>query len=143
MANSSAPTVQLKPVRVEILAYAPTQFFHCQHCELVWQQTGAGAAFHQEQLDSSIPENLRQEFALLSTWVRETVELYGGAVVFKLIDAASLEGLLKSVRYGAHHYPAFVVEGKDKYVGTDFEQVKRLIEEWTHRLHSVSNETRR
>jgi|SRR5581483_11298496 hypothetical protein len=131
MANSSTPTVQPKPVLVEILTYAPTQFFHCQHCEFVWQQVGTGAALHQEQLDSSIPDNLKQEYSALSRWVRNTVATYGGRVVFKLIDAASLEGMLKSVRYRARRYPAFIVEGAEKYIGTDFEQVKALID---HRL---------
>jgi hypothetical protein len=119
---------QPKPVLVEILAYAPTQFFHCQHCELIWQQAGAGARLHQEQLESSLPSDIQKEYADLSTWVRETVETYGGRVVFKVIDAASMEGLLKSVRYGARHYPAFVVDGGAKYIGTDFNQAKNLID---------------
>ncbi|MBI4673368.1 MAG: hypothetical protein HY741_17085 [Chloroflexi bacterium] len=124
----STRTVQSKPILVEILAYAPTQFFHCQHCEFVWQQVGAGAALHQEQLDSSIPDDLKREYANLSAWVRGTVDLYGGRVVFKIIDVASLEGLLKSVRYRARRYPAFIIEGKERYTGTDYEQVKSLID---------------
>lgn len=147
MTHSSAPTVQDKPILVEILTYAPTQFFHCQHCEFIWQQTGAatshhayrdstgivpvhslGAALHQEQLDSSIPDDLKKEYAALSKWVLETVDAYGGRVVFRIIDAASIEGLVKSVRYRARRYPAFIVEGKAKYVGTDFERVKILID---------------
>ena len=128
MAQSTQTSTKQKPVLVEILAYAPTQFFHCQHCELVWEQAGAGARLHQEQLESSLPQDIRQEYANLSNWVRETVETYGGRVVFQVIDVASLEGLLKSVRYGARRYPAFVVDGQDKYVGTDFGQVQRLID---------------
>ncbi len=128
MAQPTKTSTEQKPVLVEILAYAPTQFFHCQHCELVWEQAGAGARLHQEQLESSLPRDIQQEYADLSNWVRNTVETYGGRVVFKVIDAASLEGLLKSVRYGARRYPAFVVEGRDKYIGTDFGQAQRLID---------------
>lgn len=124
----SIPSVQSKLVLVEILAYAPTQFFHCQHCELVWQQAGAGAALHQEQLDSSIPDDLKREYAGLSAWVRETADAYCGRVVFKIIDAASLEGLVKSVRYRARRYPAFIIDGKARYVGADYAQVKPLID---------------
>ncbi len=130
MANSSNPTVEAEPVLVEILAYAPTQFFHCQHCELIWQQVGAGAAFHQEQLDASIPDELKKEYSTLSTWVRETVNLYNGRVMFKIIDAASAEGLWKSVRYGTRRYPAFIIAGKEKYVGMDLNHVRRRIENW-------------
>ncbi len=129
MAQSGTSLTEQKPILVEILAYAPTQFFHCQHCEFVWQQAGVGARMHQEQLDSSIPPDLQREYADLSDWVRSTVEVYSGRVVFKVIDVASMEGLVKSVRYGARRYPAFVVDGKAKYIGTDFEQAKRLIDE--------------
>lgn len=139
MANASAPIGQPKPILVEILAYAPTQFFHCQHCELVWQQVGGlasgdpsarslGSQFHQEQLDASIPDDLQKQYAELSDWVRQTVEQYGGRVIFKIIDAASFEGLLKSVRYGTRRYPAFVIAGKAKLSGADFDRVRQLID---------------
>ncbi len=130
MAQSSGQTpTQNKPVLVEILAYAPTQFFHCQHCELIWQQAGAGQQFHQETLATSLPPEIQQEYADLAAWVLETVESYGGRVVFQVIDVTSFQGLLKSVRYGARHYPAFVVDGKEKYIGTEFDQAKHLIDQ--------------
>jgi hypothetical protein len=127
MAKSPTPTELTKPFLVEILTYTPTQFFHCQHCEFVWQQAGAGAAFHQEQLDSSIPDDLKKEYADLSLWVRETAGQYGGRVLFKIIDAASLEGVYKSLRYGTRRYPAFVIERSVKFTGTDFADLKQRI----------------
>lgn len=118
-----------KTILVEVIAYAPTTFYHCQHCEFIWQQTEASAAFRQEQLDTSVPDDLKQDYQRLSDWVRNTVELYGDRVVFKVIDAASIEGVLKSVRYGVHHYPAIVVDGREKYIGSDFGRVKPLIDQ--------------
>jgi hypothetical protein len=129
MAQSDRIPIQTKPILVEILTYAPTQFFHCQHCEFIWHEAGAGERIHQEQLESSIPPDLQKEYADLSDWVREAIESYGGRVVFKIVDAASMEGLMKSVRYGARRYPAFVVDGKEKYIGTNFEEAKDLIEQ--------------
>ncbi len=129
MAQSGTTPIEQKPILVEILAYAPTQFFHCQHCEFVWQQAGMGARMHQEQLESSIPQDLQKEYANLSAWVRSTVETYSGRVVFKVIDVASMEGLIKSVRYNARRYPAFIVDHQAKYIGTDFDQAKHLIDE--------------
>ncbi len=129
MGKPSIISTEQKPILVQILAYAPTQFFHCQHCEFVWQQAGIGARMHQEQLDSAIPQDLQKEYADLSDWVRAAVESYGGRVVFKVVDAASMEGLLKTVRYGARRYPAFIVDGQTKYIGTDFDQAQRLIDE--------------
>jgi len=45
-----------------------------------------------------------------------------------VIDAQSPMGILKSVRHRAWKYPAFIVEGKDKYVGWDTEKLETLID---------------
>lgn len=136
--QSASITQTTKPILVQILAYAPTQFYHCQHCEVIWHQVGAGQAVHQEQLASSIPQDLLNEYAALSAWVRATVETYCGRVVFKIIDAASLEGLLKALRYNARRYPAFIVDGKEKYIGTDFDAARRLIDQRLRAAQTVA-----
>ncbi len=59
--------------------------------------------------------------------VLNAVERYGGRVVFKVIDAASFEGLLKSLRYGVPKYPTVIVEGKEKQSGADFRKAEALI----------------
>lgn len=118
-----------KPLLVEVIAYAPTAFFHCQHCEFVWQQTGAAPDFHREQLESSMPPELQQEYQELSDWVRRTVEDFAGRVVFKVVDAASVEGLLKSVRYGVRQYPALVMAGQGRTIGQDWSHARSLIDE--------------
>lgn len=135
MAQSNSPSTQTRPILVEILAYAPTQFFHCQHCELIWNQVGAGERLHHEQLETSIPQDLAQEYGDLSNWVREAVERYGGRIVFKVIDAASLEGFMKSLRYGVRRFPAFIIDGKVKSSGTDWHKAELLIRD---RLRSLS-----
>ena len=117
-----------KPVMVEVLVYAPTMFFHCQHCEFVWQHTDRTPKFHKEQLESSIPEDLRQEYHRLSDWLLEVAEDYNGRVVFKIIDAASIEGVFKSLKYRVRRFPAMIVDGKEKIVGSDFDRARDLIE---------------
>lgn len=113
---------------VEVLAYAPAAFFHCRHCEVVWQQTGVGKPLRQEQLASSLPEDLKQEYQELSDWVRQMVASYEERIAFKVIDVASIEGWLKSVRYRLHKYPAVIVDGKEKIVGRGcFEQATAVI----------------
>jgi len=117
-----------KPIRVEVLAYAPVAFFHCRHCEVVWQPTGVGEHFRQEQLASSLPEDLKEEYRELSDWVRQMKSDYGERIAFSVIDAASIEGWLKSVRYRLHKYPAVVVDGKEKIIGCGcFEQATSVI----------------
>ncbi len=123
-----------RPLKVEIIAFAPTAFYHCQHCELVWNQTGFSRGVHAEQLQSGLPEDLQREYAAVSDWVRELFARYCDRVVVQVIDAASLEGVWKSLRYGVHRYPAVIVDGRDKSIGTDFSPADASI---ARRLASV------
>ena len=129
-----------KPIRVEVLAYAPAAFFHCRHCEVVWQEAGVGKPLRQEQLDASLPDDLKQEYQELSDWVRQMGAAYGERVTFSVIDAASIEGWLKSVRYRLHKYPAVIVDGKEKVIGRGcFEQAAAVIRqrmEWPEQCDS-------
>lgn len=108
------------PLKVEIIAYAPTAFYHCQHCELVWNQTGFSQGVRKEQINSGLPPDLLREYAAISDWVRQLFAQYCDRVVVEVIDAASVEGVWKSLRYGLCRYPAIVVGGRDKSVGIDF-----------------------
>jgi hypothetical protein len=33
-----------RPLLVEIIAYAPTAFYHCTHCEVAWREMGNNRA---------------------------------------------------------------------------------------------------
>jgi len=116
-----------KPITVEVLAYAPTAFFHCRHCEVVWQQTGTGRALREEQLETSLPADLMRQYQQVSDWVFQMAETYGSRLQFKVIDAASLEGWFKSLRYWVRRYPAVIVDGRTKVLGPDLERASELI----------------
>src|SRR5437763_12421679 len=45
----------MRPVSVEVVAYTPTEFFHCMHCEVVWHEGGIGQKIHAEQRESALP----------------------------------------------------------------------------------------
>ena len=109
---------QDKPLLVEIIAYAPTAFYHCTHCEVAWREMGATNRIHEEQVESSLPEDLLQEYQVVSDWVKELFRAHCDRVVLKVIDAASLEGVYKSLRYNARRYPAVIVNGKSKFIGS-------------------------
>jgi hypothetical protein len=117
-----------RAVRVEVIAYAPTAFYHCQHCEVTFEQAGFGRRIREEQLAHALPEDLLRDYQALSDWVRALTEYYCGRVVVKVIDAASVEGFWKSLRHGVHRYPAVIVEGRETCTGTDFAAVRRLID---------------
>ncbi len=116
-----------EPLTVELFAYAPVAFFHCQHCELVWQHAGLSRGCRREQLASSLPDDLQEEYRQISDWVREMMAAYGDRITFRVIDAASIEGWFKSVRYGIHKFPAVVVDHKEKIAGLDFERAAATI----------------
>ncbi|HUH95797.1 MAG TPA: hypothetical protein VLZ89_00455 [Anaerolineales bacterium] len=108
-----------KPLEVEILAYAPTAFYHCTHCEVAWKETGRMERIHEEQLESSLPADLLQEYQAVSDWVREIFRVHCDRVVVKVIDAASIEGFYKSLKYGTHRFPAVIVNGEARFSGSD------------------------
>ena len=116
-----------QPIKVEVFAYAPTAFFHCKHCEIVWQETGASKNLHEEQVEASLPDDLKQQYQLLSDWVRDIIDEYEGRVSLKVIDAVSLEGWFKSLRYGIRKFPAVVIDGKEKVIAGGFEQATAVI----------------
>jgi hypothetical protein len=119
-----------KLVRIEVIAYAPTAFYHCQHCELTLQVIGFGERIRREQLARALPEDLIHDYQALSDWARALTEYYCGRVVVKVIDAASVEGFWKSLRYQLRRYPVVIVEGKEKCAWTDRAAVGHLIERY-------------
>jgi hypothetical protein len=128
-----------KPIGIDVLAYAPAAFFHCMHCELIWHETGVRAKDRREQLESSLPKDLQAQYQQLSDWVHGMIEAYGSRLRFRIIDAASVEGCLKSLWYGVRRYPAVIVDGRERSVGTRFEHATALVE---RRLARVPKERR-
>lgn len=115
------------PLQVEIVAYAPTAYYHCMHCEVTWREVGIGKRIHSEQVASALPEEFAQEYQAVSDWVRHLFRVYCDQVVVKVIDAASPEGFWKSLRYGLRHYPSVVVGGKERFTGTDFQEAEQEV----------------
>jgi glutaredoxin len=109
------------PLRVEVITYAPTVFYHCQHCELTFQQMGIGDRVHRQEASEALPADLRQEFHALSDWVHRIQEEHRDRVQIRVVDAASIEGFWKSLRHGARRYPAVILDGKRRLSGSDID----------------------
>jgi hypothetical protein len=107
-----------EPVLVEIIAFAPTAFYHCTHCEVAWREMGASNRIHEEQMESSLPEDLVKEYRAVSDWVKEIFRIHCDRVLVKVIDAASIEGFYKSLKYNARRYPAVIVDRKARFLGS-------------------------
>jgi hypothetical protein len=117
------------PVRIEVITYAPTVFYHCQHCELTWQQIGVGDRLHRREAREALPDDLLEEWHRLSEWVDGLIRTYGSRVSVKVVDAASIEGVWKSVRHRVRTYPTVIVGGQEKRTGADFASIGPLIKE--------------
>jgi hypothetical protein len=126
--------------QIEILAYAPTEFYHCQHCEVVWDHLGLGERLHREQRASALPDDLQAEYAAISHWVGRAVDQYGERLTIKVVDAASIEGLFKSIRHRARRFPAFIISGSDPIIGFD---ERRLDAALAERLGPQGGESQR
>lgn len=101
-----------QPLKVEIITYAPTAFFHCMHCEVAFHEMDLTHPIHQEQIEESLPAELSKDFQAISDLVTQVCERYPDRMSVRVVDVASVEGLLKSLRYGIVRYPAILVDGK-------------------------------
>jgi hypothetical protein len=111
---------QAQPVEIQILAYAPTEFFHCQHCEVVWQQVGIGDRFRAERREAGLlPADLAAVYSDIADWAFDALARYGGRLSIKPVDAVSLEGVWKSLRYRVRRFPAFLFADGDRVIGFD------------------------
>ena len=106
-------------VQVEILTYAPTEFYHCQHCEVVWDQVGLGRSIRAEQRGVGLPPDLQAEYEAISDWVGAAQSRYGDQLHVTLVDVASVEGVFKALRHRARKFPAFIVDGNERIIGFD------------------------
>jgi hypothetical protein len=61
------------------------------------------------------------------------------AILLKVIDAASVEGFYKSLRYNARRYPAVIVNRKSRFIGS--EGLSAASEEIAHQLTSEPSGT--
>jgi len=128
MLNSRPARPRLWPsAQVEILAYAPTEFYHCQHCEIVWGHLGLGQRLHAEERKNALPADLEAEYAAISDWALQAFDRYGDRLTVKVIDAASIEGLYKAVRHRARRFPSFIIDGRERIVGFDRERLDSLL----------------
>ncbi len=101
-----------QPLLVEIVAYAPTAFYHCTHCEVVWQTTGFSQGLHEEQVRQALPADLLADYQAVSDWIHHLQRTFCERIAIKIIDAASLEGVWKTARHRLGRYPAVIVGGR-------------------------------
>jgi hypothetical protein len=119
----------MQPVNVTVITYAPTIFRHCQHCEVAFQGVGLGERIHREQAKDALPPDLIADFQRVSDWVHALLSRHGTGVAVSVVDAASIEGVWKSLRHGVRRYPAVIVDGRATAAGAELGAADAVIEE--------------
>ena len=119
----------MKPISLEIVTRVMTSFNHCSRCAVLFDESGLQQKFNQKTLDD-YPQDLREEFAKLTDWIRELARLYKHRLQIRLIDAQSWLGMYKSLRHRIRKYPTFIIERKEKYVGWDKSQLEGLLDKY-------------
>jgi glutaredoxin len=112
---------------VEAILYAPTAYYHCMHCEVAFREIGVSNHAHDEQVFSSLPTDMAEDYQLFSDWVRDIFKRYCDRVVVRVIDAASIEGIVKSLRYGSRRFPVIVIGGQTVLNGGAFDAADQEI----------------
>ena len=119
----------MKPLTVEVITYAPTVFSHCQHCEVAFQEMGIGERLRRVEAAAALPDDLARDFQAWSDWIHGLLERHGSRVRIKVVDAASIEGVVESLRHRVGRYPAVIVDGTEKRIGADFEALDSVIDD--------------
>ena len=118
----------MQPLTIDVIAYAPTRFFHCQHCEIAWERAGVAQMAHADQMANNLPDDVMRDYQRLSDWVIALVNKHCGRLAIHIVDAASVEGFLKSLRYGIHHHPTAILRSGETVTLSDLARAEAAIE---------------
>ncbi len=116
----------MSAVLLEIVFPVPALYGLCPSCEFFADEADLRAPKNKQDLNE-YPEDVKRDYLFLSDWIRELGEKYGHRLLIKLIDAQSLQGFYKSIRFAVRKYPAFIIDRKRKYAGRDKDELDALI----------------
>jgi hypothetical protein len=65
------------------------------------------------------PADVKEDHLFLTNWLCELAQKYQNKIRIKIINASSLRGVFKSIRFWTQTYPTFIVNKKETYCGSD------------------------
>ena len=117
----------MNPVRVDVIYPLPEGWGLCLTCEAMIAQAQLDQAPYERGLEEYPPE-WRQEYEKLSAAILGLADRYQSGIYIRLWDPRSLQGLLKSIRYGVRCYPTFIVAGRQKVTGWQTDLLEQQIQ---------------
>jgi hypothetical protein len=112
--------------KMDVISPLPEGWGICLSCEMLMARANLDKAPYERGLDEYPPE-WREEFERLSALILDLAARYGEKVVIRLWDPRSLQGMFKSIRYGARRYPAFIFDGKKKITGLAAAEIEETL----------------
>ena len=115
------------PLDIEVVVHAPAVFHHCRQCDVAMDEAGLARGIREDELRGALPDDLARDHSAVRDWVRRLRDAYGDRVAVRVVDATSLAGFWMALRHRLRRYPAVVVGGPEKWVGTDLAAAEALI----------------
>jgi|YelNatPaOPRAMG01_1025707.scaffolds.fasta_scaffold105537_1 hypothetical protein len=119
----------MKPILLEVITKMITSFDLCIPCKVLLYNSGFKSHFHQKDYEQ-YPLDLKEEMARLTEWLCELNRLYKHRINIKLIDANSLLGIFKSLRFRIFSHPSFIIEKKETYSGWNKQRLEDIIDKY-------------
>jgi hypothetical protein len=71
---------------------------------------------------------VKENHLLLTNWLCELAQTYRDKIRIEIINASSFRGFFKSIRHWTQTYPTFIVNKKEKYIGSDKSQLDLILQ---------------
>jgi hypothetical protein len=112
---------------LDVIYPLPEGWGICLSCEMLMARANLDKAPHERGLEEYPPE-WQEEFERLSSLIMDLSARYPENLLIRIWDPRSLQGLWKSIRYGVRRYPTFIVNGRTKLAGWDYNQLEQEIQ---------------
>ena len=117
----------MKPILVEVIAPLLDGWGMCSSCEMLIARSGVAQAPYERGMEE-YPADWQADFYQLSDMVIHLAAHYGESILIRIYDPRSLQGLIKSIRYGVRRYPTFIVARRQKVSGLHAGQVMQALQ---------------
>lgn len=117
----------MNSAQIDVIYPVPESWGICLSCEMVMAHADLGQAPHTRGLEEYPPE-WQDEFHRLSSMLISLADRYQTSILIRLWDPRSLQGLLKSIRFGVRRYPTFIVNQRIKITGWDQNQLEQQLQ---------------
>jgi hypothetical protein len=82
---------------------------------------GLGDKVHTQEINE-YPDDLKEDYLYLSTWVKALARYYGHNIVVRVIDPQSLVGMWTHLRHHIRKYPTMILNRREKFAGWESEE---------------------